>query len=184
MDSRAALIVVDMQNGFLNDHTRHLVPVVADLVDQWTKAGRPVVFTRYLNYPGSPFERLIHWTRLRDAPETDLAPELHDRAHRAAAVIDKPAYSWFTPEGIALAAAEGWRDLIFCGVATESCVLKSAVDAFERDFTPWVVTDACASDAGPDVHDAGLRIARRFIGAGQLITTAQLLARLTEPAPD
>lgn len=184
MDTRAALIVVDMQNGFLNHHTRHLVPVVADLVDRWSATGRPVVFTRYLNHQGSQFERLIHWTRLREAPETDLVPELQDRARRAAAVIDKPAYTCFTPRTTALATAEGWSDLVFCGIATDSCVLKSAADAFEREFTPWIVTDACASDAGPQVHDAGLVVARRFIGAGQLLTTAQLFARLTEPALD
>jgi nicotinamidase-related amidase len=184
MDAHAVLVVIDMQNGFLNWNSRHIVAPVTSLVDQWTRTGRPVVYTRYFNYEGSPFERLIHWTRLRESPETDLAPELQLRLPQARAVIDKPAYSWFTPEAITLTAEEGWTDLVFCGVATESCVLKSAADAFERGFTPWIVTDACASDAGQEIHDAGLQIARRFIGADQLVSAGQLLARLTEPALD
>lgn len=166
----AALIVIDMQNGFLNHHSRHIIPAVARLVDHWTAAGRPVVFTRYHNTPGSAFERLIQWSRLQSAPETDITPELATRADQAHAVIDKPAYTWFTPEAVALTARARWTDLVFCGVATESCVLKSAADAFERDYTPWIVIDATASDAGPAVHDAGLLVARRFIGRGQLIT--------------
>ena len=184
MDAHAVLVVIDVQNGFLNQNSRHVVAPVTSLIDRWTRTGRPVVYTRYFNYEGSPFERLIHWTRLREAPETDLAPELQLRLPQARAVIDKPAYSWFTPEAIALSATEGWTDLVFCGVATESCVLKSAADAFERGFTPWIVTDACASDAGREVHDAGLRIARRFIGADQLVSSDQLLAHLTQPALD
>jgi nicotinamidase-related amidase len=184
MDAQAALVVIDVQNGFLNQSSAHVVAPVASLVDRWARTGRPVVYTRYFNYEGSPFERLIHWTRLREAPETDLAPELQLRLPQARAVIDKPAYSWFTPEAIALAAGEGWTDLVFCGVAIESCVLKSAADAFERGFTPWIVTDACASDAGRQVHDAGLRVARRLIGSGQLVSSEQLLARPTEPDPD
>jgi nicotinamidase-related amidase len=184
MERKAALIVVDMQNGFLNHHTEHLVAKVAGLIDRWSATGQPVVFTRYLNHPGSPFERLIHWTRLQTSPETDIAPGLLAHVEQAVAVIDKPAYSWFTPQAASLAAEERWSDLVFCGVATESCVLKSAADAFERGFTPWIVSDACASDAGPEIHDAGLRIARRFIGSGQLVTSDQLLARLTTPTAE
>jgi nicotinamidase-related amidase len=53
-------------------------------------------------------------------------------------------------------------------------VLKTAVDAFERDLTPWIVQDACASHAGPEPHNAGLLVARRFIGRSQIISAAGL----------
>ncbi|MFB6893182.1 isochorismatase family cysteine hydrolase [Kitasatospora sp. NPDC056327] len=173
-ERRAALIVVDLQNGFVNRHSRHVVPAVGALVDRWSAGGRPVVFTRYVNTEGSPFERLLDWRRLRGAPETDLVDAVRTRAARARAVVEKHTYTWFTPETEALTAAERWTDLVFCGVATDSCVLKSAADAFERGFTPWIVTDACASEAGPEVHDAGLRVARRLIGARWLVTTEEL----------
>ncbi|MFF0429101.1 isochorismatase family protein [Streptomyces sp. NPDC004520] len=52
-----------------------------------------------------------------------------------------------------------WTDLVFCAIATASCVLKSAADAFEHGYAPWIVTDASASDTGPHVHDAGLLVA-------------------------
>ena len=73
---RTALVVVDVQNGFVTDVSRPVVPVIAELVERWTAAGRPVVFTRYLNHPGSLFERLMDWRKLADAPETDIVPEL------------------------------------------------------------------------------------------------------------
>ncbi len=57
---------------------------------------------------------------------------------------------------------------------TDICVLKTAVDAFERDLSPWVLKDACASHAGPEAHDAGLLITERFIGANQIIRTTSL----------
>ncbi|MET8082849.1 cysteine hydrolase [Micromonospora sp. NPDC005237] len=170
-ERRAALIVIDMQNGFINDRSRGVIPKVVELVEHWEATGRPVVFTRYHNYPGSPFERLIHWSSVQHPPETEIVPELADHASRARAVIDKKIYSYFSADGAALTEQEGWTDLLFCGVATESCVLKSAVDAFERDLTPWFVTDASASHGGQPAHEAGLLVARRFIGAGQLIST-------------
>ncbi|WP_235466834.1 isochorismatase family protein [Streptomyces platensis] len=45
----AALVVIDMQNCFVKRHSRHAVPAVCGLVDRWSGAGRPVVFTRYFN---------------------------------------------------------------------------------------------------------------------------------------
>lgn len=175
----AALIVIDMQNGFVNHHSQSAVPAVLDLVTAWSAIERPVLFTRYLNYPGSPYERFFQWSRLQAAPETDIVPQLTDQAADASATIDKNGYTLFTPETIDLIRGAGWTDLVFCGVATESCVLKSAVDAFELGYAPWIVTDACASDAGPDVHEAGLVVARRLIGEGQLITAQQVKQQLT-----
>ncbi|MFC6016433.1 isochorismatase family cysteine hydrolase [Plantactinospora solaniradicis] len=173
--ARAALVVVDVQNGFITERSQHVVPKVLDLVRRWEAAQRPLVFTRYHNYPGSLYERLIHWSKLHGPPETDIVPELIPHAGAARALIDKKIYSCFTPDFVSLVQDEGWTDLIFCGIATESCVLKSAVDAFEHNLTPWLVTDASASHGGQAAHDAGLLVARRFIGAGQLVTSADVL---------
>ncbi|MFC8954527.1 hypothetical protein ACFT8P_18100 [Streptomyces sp. NPDC057101] len=60
--------------------------------------------------------------------------------------------------------------------------MKSGADAFEHGYAPWIVTDASASDAGPDVHDAGLVVARRLIGTGQLVTSDHVIGRLTSYA--
>jgi len=172
------LVVVDMQNGFLNERSRHVVPRVVGVVDAWRHLGGEVIFTRFLNAPGSPFERLIHWSRLQGPPDTGITSELRPYVDGAAGVIDKPYYTLLTPTGIEVVREEGWRDLVFCGVATDGCVLKSAVDAFELGYTPWVLTDACASHAGAEVHEAGLTLLRRFIGRGQLVDSAGPLARL------
>jgi nicotinamidase-related amidase len=99
-------------------------------------------------------------------------------AQRARAVIDKTIYSLFNEEGTAIVRDGGWTDLAFCGLATEGCVLKSAVDAFERGYTPWVVHDASASNDGDATHEAGLLVTGRFIGVGQLIDAATLIAKL------
>ncbi|WP_329131300.1 cysteine hydrolase [Streptomyces sp. NBC_01476] len=178
----AVLVVIDMQNGFVNRHSRHVVPAVADLVAQWSAAGRPLVFTRYFNYPNSPYERFFQWHRLQEPPETDLVPELAEAAAESHAVVDKTGYTLLTPDAAELIRQAGWTDLVFCGIATESCVLKSAADAFEHGYAPWIVTDACASDAGPDVHDAGLLVARRLIGNRQLVTSEYVMGQLTAHA--
>ncbi|MFI9528003.1 cysteine hydrolase [Micromonospora rosaria] len=174
---RPVLVVTDMQNGFVREQSAHIVPVVVDLVRRWQASGGDTLFTRYLNYPGSPFERFFGWKRLQNSPETDIVPELIPYAERAAQ-LDKTIYSPFTSEGEDLFDRQGWREFYFCGIATESCVLKGAVDAFERGLTPWLIADASASHAGEAAHSAGLLVARRFIGPSQVINRDEVSRRL------
>ena len=171
---KPVLVVVDVQNGFITEHSEPAVPIIVDLVRRWQASGGEVVFSRYLNYAGSPFERLIGWTKMTDGPETDLVAELVPYVSAQTPVVNKYIYSLFTPEGTQLVTESGWTDLYICGIDTEICVLKTAVDAFERDLTPWILEDACASHSGPEIHDAGLLVARRFIGVNQIIRTGDL----------
>jgi nicotinamidase-related amidase len=171
------LIVVDMQNGFVSPKSAPIVPKVVDFVRQWHDAGRPYVMTQFFNHTGSLYERLIGWSKLKTSPETDLVPELREFEDDAVAIFNKGAsYSFFTPEGMELAELHGWTDFVVVGIATESCVLKTATDAFEHGWVPWVVTDAVYSHAGEEAHAAGLLVTARFIGRGQLITSEQALS--------
>ena len=169
------LVVIDMQNGFLGSRSNHIIPSVVRLIEECKKRNIPSVFTRFHNSKHSQYEKLIGWTRLRSAPETDLTDELLPFAQT---VIDKEIYSSFIPKFNDLVAANHWKTFILCGVATDSCVMKTAVDAFERQLTPLVVSDACTSHAGEEVHMAGLMILGRFIGKDQIVTTNQLLTML------
>lgn len=168
------LVVVDVQNGFITEFSRPVVPRIANLVARWQAGSGDTVFTRYHNYSGSPFERLINWTQLREQPEVDIVDPLTPFLSKATAVVDKKIYTLFNDEGANLVRERGWTDLYICGIDTESCVLKTAVDTFERDLTPWVVKDACASHSGAESHDAGLLVVGKFIGPRQIITTADI----------
>ncbi|MGH3692462.1 MAG: cysteine hydrolase [Pseudonocardiaceae bacterium] len=173
-ERKPVLVVVDVQNGFITEHSQPVVPVIADLVRRWQTAGGDVVFSRYLNYTGSPFERLIGWTKMANGPDTEIVAELAPYVRADTPVVDKYIYTLFTPEGTRLVDERGWTDLYVCGIDTDICVLKTAVDAFEHNLTPWILKDACASHAGPEAHTAGLFIAARFIGSKQIIDVASL----------
>jgi nicotinamidase-related amidase len=57
-------------------------------------------------------------------------------------------------------------------------VLKTAVDAFEKGFRPVVITDACASNLGADMHAKGLDVLEVLIGRKQLSTAEQFLSAI------
>ncbi|AUS78884.1 hydrolase [Actinoalloteichus sp. AHMU CJ021] len=175
------LLVIDMQNGFISPKSEPVIDRVVRLVRRWDAARRPIVFTRFRNVPGSQYERLIGWTRLQGSPETDIVPELVPYAARHH-VIDKTYYSTFTEEFTALASARGWTRFTIAGIATESCVMKTAADAWELGHTPVVVHDACYSHAGEEAHQAGLLVLRRFVGRRQISSIDEVCAALPTPA--
>ncbi len=154
-----------------------MIPAVVELVKRWHTMGGRAVYSRYFNHQGSVFERLMDWKHVYAPPDTDLVPELATHADRSR-VVDKDTYSALTPEFAGLAQRDGVTDLVICGIDTDLCVLKTALDAFELGLTPWVVTDASASTGGPRAHEAGLVVLGRGIGDHHLITSGELFPRI------
>lgn len=159
----SCLIIVDVQNGFINQWTEHIPATVESLQDGYDR----IVATRFYNPEGSLYRRLIGWQRLgRDSEDFPLA--FQPRA--GAPVIDKATYTCVTPDLLEDLERWGVEEVHLCGIATDNCVLKSAVDLFEAGVKPVVLADAAASHGGPDCHAAGLMLLERFIGASQVVT--------------
>lgn len=165
------LAVIDMQKGFLNEHSSHIVQNVDTLIRSCQDLTVPVVFSQFFNFVGSPYETLIGWGQVHNEPATDIVDELLPLVD---ARIDKNFYTAITPEFVERIGRNDWKTIILCGIATESCVLKTAADAFELGLRPIVISDACASDRGAEFHEAALKILPRFIGKDQIMTANEL----------
>lgn len=156
-----ALLVVDVQIGFVDQHTSHIPAVVERLLPRY----RHTFATRFYNPIPSNYRRLIHWNRFDiNGPDFPLA----FTPSADTTVIDKPTYTCVTPDFLASLDCAGIDEVHICGIDTDICVTKCAVDLFEVGRVPVVVTDACASHGGPELHQAALRILARYIGHGQL----------------
>ena len=171
---KSVLMIVDMQNGFLTEKTRHVLPVVVQLVDQWKKANGRTAYSRYFNYPGSALERLVGWRQLYTSPDTDIADELTPYTQHSI-MLDKHTYSAMTPQFTELANRHNWTDIVVCGIDTDLCVLKTVFDAFEHSLTPWVITNASASTGGDNSHKSALTVIGRAIGEHHLVTAKEFL---------
>lgn len=167
----AALLVVDVQRGFVTPATEQVVAPIVDLAAAWQRAGGLVLCTRFVNRPGSQWERLLDWAELCELPSIELEPRLQpfaDPAH----TFDKHRYGALTGELRAVLAEHGVTTLVICGIDTDGCVLASAIAAFDAGFRPLVVADCCASSGGPALHEAGLLLLRRLLGRRQLVPSA------------
>ena len=165
------LLVVDMQNGFINDKSKVVIPFVKETIDYFKQKNKLIVFTRFINHLDSEYMRWINFTRLSSEPEINIIDELKDYPE---VIFDKTHYTPYITEFIKYLKDNAITRIFICGVATDSCVMKSAIDSFEAGFYPVVIKDACYSHAGEEAHSAGLLIISRNIGRGQVKTISEV----------
>ncbi|MRH93527.1 isochorismatase family protein [Nocardia sp. SYP-A9097] len=182
--ARAALCLVDVQNGFITPDSAPVVPKIVQIAEQWVQTGQPIILTRFRNHPDSPYERLIGWRELHNSPAIDLVDELSRFTHHpTAVVVDKFFYTALTSEVVAVLQQHEVTDIVIAGIATDACVLKSSLDAFEMGYTPWIVRDAVRSSTtrhnAREIHDSALLLLGRLVGDGQLIESQVVLEALT-----
>ncbi len=158
----SCLIIIDVQKGFINQWTGHLPARVEARQEEF---GR-VIASRFVNPPGSAHRRLLGWSRF--APDSADA-ELAFRPRDGARIMDKSTYTCATGDFVKELKQSAVGRVHLCGIATDTCVLKSAVDLFEAGLEPLVLAADCASHGGPECHDAGLLLLARFIGADRVI---------------
>lgn len=165
----AVLLIIDVQAGFVNEATRHIPALVERLQHKFDR----VFVSRFENPEDSPFRALKDLARFTlGAPEAVLAFSPRPDA----TLMVKHGYSAASPEVIAASKAAG-NAIYLCGIATDNCVLKTAVDLFEAGIRPMIVTDACASHGGARYHEAGLMLLARLIGEKQLVASHDLMLR-------
>ncbi len=159
------LLVVDVQQGFINDFTRHIPERVLTLIERNNYA--PLLFTRFINVEDGPFQRFVGWRDCASEPETAIVPELAPYASDEV-TFSKPGYAGISDDLAAYLTAERIERISIVGIDTDMCVLKVALDIFDLTIEPFVLVDCCASTAGLQAHLAGLAVLARNIGADHL----------------
>ena len=182
---RTALIVIDMQRGFLDPGeamevppAREIIPRLQALLSLFREKRLPVVFTEFVYsqtvpllvgelhpehkraLPGGPRGFGVPSSSCLKGEEnaktvSDLSPRPDEL------VIEKHWYDAFngTPLDGALR-ARGVTSLVLTGTMTDICVLASVVGAFNREYRVVVVEDAVAT-LWPEIQRATLDIFRR-----------------------
>ena len=158
----AALLIIDVQVGFVNDATRHIVPRVEEIQKQYPH----VYATRFINAEGSPYRKILNWHQFyADSDDVPLAFQPVDRA----VIMDKNIYTCVDDAFLEGLRSKGVEEVAICGIDTDACVSACAVDLFENGFKPILLSEACASHAGVEYHEAALRILARLIGKNQIV---------------
>ena len=173
----ALLCVVDVQRVFADPASPWGAPRFAEVhpqIRELTAAfpGR-VVHTRFVA-PAEPAGAWVDyyaaWPFALVPPDDPLYGLVDDPA--GAPVLTAPTFGKWSPE---LAALAGGGPLLLAGVATDCCVLSTALAAADAGVPVHVVTDACAGGTDAD-HARALAAMALYAPLVTLRTTAEVLA--------
>ena len=158
-----ALLVIDMQNGFLNersplyiDGAAATVPACAEMIAFCRKQNVPVFFvTRIYAADGSDVEhtRYEAWAKGGKPLLPGCAKEISADMPVAFGEdkrdyhIIKPRYSAFFATGL---------DLLLAGTTTPNCIRTTCYDAISLDYAVTVLSD-CTSSKTPEIQKSNLR---------------------------
>lgn len=154
--SKKAIIIIDVQNYFVNKLTR-LIP--EKIVKHINKADYDyVVFTKFINKEGSNFFKLLNWGKMLSGQETEIHNSLIKLAGKNN-VFTKNSYSIFKARGLNDFLKKNKVGALFlCGIDTEACVLASAFEAFDLGFDVKIIKELCFSHSGKSLHNFALKI--------------------------
>jgi nicotinamidase-related amidase len=162
MHRPSALLVVDMQYGFMSNGADRLVPVISDLVSMYPP--EKVYYLRYRNHPGSLFTRYLNWHEFMTSDQSGIVPEVYRAGSR---VFDHFGYSP-PPEMLDTLKVDGLTEIGICGVDTDACVMAALFCLWDHDIRPIVLSSYCFSSGGENLHRAALDMMLRQFGLGSV----------------
>lgn len=190
--AKYALVMIDMQRGFISEKSPLCIPMAAATVPQCAAAisfcrgeGHTVVFaTRHYRADGSDVERCRYdaWLAggkpLSEECEAELSDEYPAEFELAPSdyYITKPRFSAFFGTSLDLILRRmGVDTVILAGTTTPNCIRTSCYDALSLDYDVVVLSD-CTSSITQAVQEANLADMAR-IGA-KIMTLDELKANI------
>ena len=158
----SCLLIIDVQQGFINDSTKHIPILVAKEQEKY----QHIFISRFFNPPKSFFRNNLNWHKMdKNSSEWKLAFSPVERA----IIIDKDKYSIVNSEFLKKIEEKKIKEIHIVGIDTDACVLYSTIALFDCGYKVKVLSRLCASSAGTEYHDMGIKLLIRSIGKNQVI---------------
>jgi nicotinamidase-related amidase len=189
--SRAALIVVDMQNAFVAEggtyetpKARAMVPEIERLIEFAREQRMPIVWTRSDHSAPAGGMMLRKFPTIREDrvlwpghPSFEFYPAMTQPRDGEHQIVKHKYDAFFETDLDAVLRNQGVRTVIITGTATSVCCDSTARSAFFRDYEVVVVRDATAS-FDDDMHELTLKTMDLFFG--RVMSVEEVLAEMRE----
>jgi nicotinamidase-related amidase len=189
MHGRAALLVIDVQNGTCGtDATRskpefhavttRVIPNIGLLLDAFRRAGLEVIYTVIENATRDGRDRSLDYKLsgidiAKGSWEAKVIDAVVPQGDEM--VLPKTSSSAFNSTNLDyLLRNIGIEDVLVAGLLTDQCIDHTIKDGADRGYYMTCVHDACAAETEAR-HEAALSC---FKGYCQMLTTGQVLDRI------
>jgi nicotinamidase-related amidase len=162
---RSALLVIDMQEYFLDPHSptytcggQAILAKLRQLISAFRETRRPIIYTKHVHHPDNLDSGIMGWwwkgMCIEGSPESEIHHSISPRSDEK--IICKHRYSAFynTDLEIILRCLK-IEDLVISGIMTNMCCESKARDAYYRDYRIFFPADGTGS-INEEMHVASL----------------------------
>lgn len=150
--NECALLVIDMQNFFLNEQSHAFVPsaktivaTIKKIIITFRNYNIPIIFTRF-SLDVDDDGMMVKWWNDRVIEGSEESKIIDEFELEKDIVIRKKKYSAFKETELnSILRSMGIKTVVVTGVLTHLCCDTTARDAFMHDFNVFFVVDATAS---------------------------------------
>ena len=145
------IIVVDMQKGFINKNNEELV----NKINRYLSNNHfdNIIYTKYINFPGSPFIKFLDWTDLQDKGSQQIAVDVKDGSK----IFEKAGYG-IDDKIIKYLKSKNITECEVCGTNSDACVMAVAFNLFDNDIKPIIIYDLCGTNNVKKIDDCAKEI--------------------------
>ncbi|MBI2051677.1 cysteine hydrolase [Candidatus Roizmanbacteria bacterium] len=169
--TKTALIVIDVQNYFINEHTKNIPEKIAQFIGK--NKFDFVLFTKFVNHEGSNYFKLLNWKKCLGSPDTDIHPALEKFVNESN-LFEKTSYSIFKSRKLVdFLEQNKITKLYLCGIDIDACVLASSFEAFDFGYDVEVLADLSLSHSGKQLDNAALEIIKKNLAKKEFAAKEQ-----------
>ena len=160
--NKKLLLVIDLQESFINECTKLLPPKIEKLLI--CNKFDYIVFTKFINDDKSDFYRILNYKGCMTEKDRNIVIDTKNYK-----IIEKRVYTAYNDELKSYIDSNNIKTIYLCGIDTDACVLKTALDLFENNLDVKVIEDCSMSHSGIEYHNFAINMLRKLIGNQNVI---------------
>ena len=154
------LIIIDLQKDFINSNTKHIINKITELEKKY----KFIVFTKFINNKDSIYVKKLNYHGCITEDSQKIVINTNNNK-----IINKTIYSAYNNELINYIKDNNIDELHLCGIDTDACALKTALDLFENGYDVKVIEDCSMSHSGIEYHNSAIKMLKKLIGNQNII---------------
>ena len=160
--NKKLLLIIDLQESFINESTKLLPQKIEKLLI--SNKFDYIVFTKFINDDKSNFYKILNYKGCMTEKDRNIVIDTKN-----CKIIEKRVYTAYNDELKSYIDSNNIKTIYLCGIDTDACVLKTALDLFENNFDVKVIEDCSMSHSGIEYHISAINMLRKLIGNQNVI---------------
>ncbi len=158
-----------MQIGFDSPEIQKIIPQVKMLLNSFPGEK---VFSNFIDDPHSQFEEQLNWTKFQNKINQKLLKPLNNHKVKQ---FQHSGYTVLTDELLHFIKSNDFTNIYLCGIYTDVCIIKTAMDIFDQKISVKVIEDACTSLHGVNSHKQAIDSLKHIIGSLNILRVEDIV---------